>query len=134
MPSEGIYYILPYPGKWSLFPYRFDQFPEIDHSELWESYCSAMMASAWSKKLNVSPRQFRSQIMELVYSVPRGRITKGKGGYLIFNGNDWKQTGISEQDIRAAFGLPATSKLMFDDHEVQFEEQTTELNSLTGQA
>ena len=60
-------------GKWDGIAYR----------EMWPSVVEHL-AELWGK----APEPFRRRLGDHYYALPRGRVTRPKGNYLILHGND----------------------------------------------
>ncbi|MDR0533629.1 MAG: hypothetical protein LBH01_06720 [Verrucomicrobiales bacterium] len=104
-PSNGIYYALPYPrGCWHLYAYRFDQGVELDHSQLWEQYCAAVLAEVWCQTLKQSSHRLKRELTQYVYGCPRGRVACRERAYFINHGGDLPQA-IAYREVEQAFGL-----------------------------
>jgi hypothetical protein len=118
-PSAGIYYCLRNPDGWEAFSYRFDEYPECDHSELWESYCAPILAQRWSARLKKPAAQLERQLSMHSYAFPRGRVARpheSKAAMTVMHGGDTPK-GISSSTINRLFSLSAATKWVRDEHE-----------------
>ena len=116
-PFEGIFYVWRKPTGWGLFPYRFDEFPEIDHCALWSYHVVPVLAHLWAPKLKRPARVVAELIENLPYGFPRGRISKAGRGYLVLHGDDFGEF-CARGTVEKAFSLNGTAKWDHDDHEV----------------
>lgn len=118
-PSEGIFYVVPNTdGSWSPFTYRFDEFPEIDHTEFWEKHVCPILAHRWAAKLKVPAEDLESELTLFPYAVPRGRVSRNAGfRFTVHYGNDLP-AGVSKSTINRMFALATDTPWEKDDHEV----------------
>jgi hypothetical protein len=117
--AEGIYYCTLDPGGWDVFAYRFDDFPEADHSVIWTGYVAPVLAARWARPLRLSPQVLETRLAPLVYAFPRGRVARpviGSGRFVVYYGQDLPP-GITRSKVNNLFGLPVQVKWEPDDHE-----------------
>lgn len=125
-PTTGIYYGVAFPDGWRLFPYRYDQFPMIDHVDLWATHICPALSRAWAAVLKIPKQVLSAELEEYTYGFPRGRIGQDvKYRYLVLNGNDVEDyMSVSRQDIVRAFSLPKNAVWEDDEHEhCQYDEK-----------
>lgn len=113
-PSEGLYYLVLTPTGWEPYSYRFDEFPELDHPELWEDYVAPVLAHRWAAKLKRPASVLEKNLAYHPFAFPRGRV--GGKPWKVFHGKDTPK-GISRALIQRLFTLPPSTKWELDDHE-----------------
>ena len=116
LPTDGIYYVVRYPDKWDIFAYRFDNFPETDHSALWTDYLAPILSRIWSKALKLSPQILEQELSLHTYGFPRGRVTNMSGRFKVLHGGDTTAL-VPASRIERAFDLSGMAKWERDGHE-----------------
>ena len=114
LPTDGIYYVVRYPDKWDVFAYRFDNFPEIDHTALWCDHVAPVLARCWGRALRLSPAKLEKSLTLHAYGFPRGRVTKMGMQFRVLYGGD--APFIPNSRVEHAFDL-AGAKWERDEHE-----------------
>ncbi len=116
-PSEGIYYCLRNPDGWAPFPYRFDEYPRIDHATFWAEYIVPVLAMRWSRALNVPAKRLESGLELAAHGFPRGRVMRNVAGrYVVLHG-DGMPRSIRRKTIDRLFSLPRDTKWEPDSEE-----------------
>jgi len=132
-PLTGAFYWLPSPApsgpsSWALLTcHDLGKWDGISHREFWPSVLEHL-APAWGK----DPAPFKRRLGDHYYALPRGRITRPNGNYLILHGNDapvpaW-QTIVS--DRFRLHGLQV--KTPWDEHERTLSEDVLALEDVLG--
>ena len=128
--SEGIYYIIRTPKAWQLFiyPYVAGQ-PQIHHVEFWKAQVAPYVAHAWARAFAQPDYQksiatrLETQLHDLYYAFPRGRIDRGNGTvFIVRNGNNMKRNMPSKVQIEQAFEIKGVCEWEFDSHEQCMDE------------
>lgn len=118
LPSEGIFYIVRNPEGWEPLCYRFDEFPEFDHSDFWEEFVVPVVSMRWAKVLGLKASKLEKELELLPYAFPRGRISRNSvTQYVVYHGGNLPSQ-ISKKTINRMFGLPSNANWEFDSHEV----------------
>ncbi len=131
-PSDGIFYVIRYPKGWTLFAYRYDEYPDtIDHSELWTEYCAPILAHNWAAPLKRPVRALEKAIAQHTYGFPRGRVSRNhRSKFTVHFGNDFLKLGISKNTVERAFTLNGVCKWERDEHEQCQKDDREALRSL----
>jgi len=116
-PTDGIYYVLRLPNRWTLYPIRFDSFDSMDHKELWVEEISVLLATEWGKKLQESARELRAKLLGHYTGFPRGRVLY-LGKYVVWHGDNLAEQMPHIEQITKAFSLPSDAKLEVNSHEM----------------
>ncbi len=116
-PLTGAYYWIPVPRPdgfdWELRTcHDLKRWDGISHREFWPSILE-QLAPAWG----FVPDAFLDLLSDNYYALPRGRITKPKGNYMILQGDDaplrnWKTIVIDRFLLRSLH-----VKILYDEHE-----------------
>lgn len=116
-PLTGGYYWFPIPGEdtlsWSpITCHDLGSGPDVGHVDLWPLIISRL-AVAWGKDAKPLMRRLANHYTGL----PRGRVTRPKGTYLVFHGSDSPVADWLEQ-ILARFRLAGVPfKEVHEEHE-----------------
>jgi hypothetical protein len=113
-PLTGAFYWLPSPSlTWSLLTCHDLALEDgTAHRELWP-FVLDHLAAAWGR----DPKAFRRCLGDHYYALPRGRVMKPKGQYLILHGNDAPLPG-RQAIVVDRFHLHAHQiKAPWDEHE-----------------
>ena len=119
-PSEGIYYVLRYPDGWQPFALRFDEFPEMDHSDMWADFVAPVLAQGWSRALKLPPTRLENRLKLHAYGFPRGRVARAPGKMIfniLYGGDVTPAMGVSNATIERLFSVTGVSKWVRDEHE-----------------
>jgi hypothetical protein len=130
-PTEGVYYVIRRPEGWELFSYRFDEFPETDHSEAWETFVAPVLAHVWQDKIRKPARYIENALILASYAFPRGRVSQTTPGkFVVLHGED--QDKVSPKRIEQAFSISGRAKWEFDIHEQCQKEDRDAVRQLLG--
>ncbi len=113
--TDGIYYAMRAPSGWTLFAYRFDEFPEIDHSELWETHVAPILALRWAPSAKAA--KLEAELASFPYAFPRGRVSRSGNRFLVSHGGDLPAS-ITKSAVMRAFSLPPNTPWELDNHEI----------------
>jgi hypothetical protein len=130
--KQGVYYVLPFPTRWRLYAFPWEDFGDIWHNHAWQNYVTSDLAESWAEITKMTVADLKRELSPLWKSVPRGRVERAAvQEYTIFHGDDLADTGIAQERIRGAFEL-STSKVIwsFDPHEQRVPEQQAKLRAL----
>jgi hypothetical protein len=119
--KQGVYYVLPFPARWRLYAFAWEDFGDLWHNHAWRRYVVSDLAEAWAGILHRKAEDLQKELMPLWKGVPRGRVERlAPQEFTIFHGNDLGDTGLTPERIQNAFEL-ARSKVVwsFDPHEQQ---------------
>ena len=100
----------------------------ISHRELWPSVLDHL-AAAWGR----DSAMLRRRLTEHYYALPRGRVTRPRGGYLILHGNDapagveWQAAVVERFGLA---GLPLGTP--WDEHERTLREDAIAFEAAFG--
>lgn len=85
-PQTGAYWWLPTPdGDWELDIYYDSEFAgNTQHIDMWRKYVVDRLAILWDK----DPKVLRRQIGDHYTGLPRGRVGKAMGKYVVSHGED----------------------------------------------
>lgn len=85
-PQTGAYWWLPTPdGDWELDIYYDDEFGgNTQHIDMWPKYVVDRLAVLWNK----DPHKLRRQIKNNYTGLPRGRVGRAMGKYVVSHGED----------------------------------------------
>jgi hypothetical protein len=130
--KEGVYYVLPFPTRWRLYSFPWEDFGDLWHGDAWRGFVIDDLAAAWAAKLQVAMVKLRAQLVPLWKGVPRGRVERSAVmEYVIFHADDLGETGISKDRIMMAFQLiGAKVTWSLDPHEEQNPAQRVALRDL----
>ena len=117
-PWTGAFYWLPSPTPsgpptWSILTcHDLNLRDGISHREMWPAVVEHL-AGLWGK----APEPFKRRLGDHYYALPRGRVTRPKGKYLILHGNDapvtdWQRIIVDRFRLQ---GLQVRAP--WDDHE-----------------
>jgi hypothetical protein len=117
--SEGVYYVVRLPAKWSLLAYRYRDKPPLDHTEFWEAEVAIHLAGAWGAVLGKSTAAVLRRIRLHTYAFPRGRVCQPESGrYVVLHGCDLtSKMKISKRTIENSFGIVSRCSWEEDEHE-----------------
>ncbi len=116
-PRTGAYYWLPLPGdlavRWEVVTCNdLGREAEVGHVRLWPEVVQRL-ARAWGK----DPERLVRRLAEYYAGLPRGRVTRVRGVYLVQHGDDTPTMGGLEL-IVSRFGLVGRPvKFLVDEHE-----------------
>jgi len=130
--KEGVYYVVPFPTRWRLYPFPWEDFGDLWHGLVWRRFVIGDLAEIWAGRLQLPADALKKQLEPLWKGVPRGRVERaGVLEYTVFHGDDLAETGLTRQRVENSFEL-ANSKVVWsrDPHEEQNPEQRTALRRL----
>jgi hypothetical protein len=125
--TEGVWYAVRGAGGWRLLAHPFRAGSQIeDHSAFWEQIVAPWLAL----EHKLSQKKLRE--LELhPYGFPRGRVTKIRGGFTVYHGDDWRPF-IAKAEIERAFHLTKRAKWVLDDHETRIDWDRDQARGLLG--
>jgi len=108
VPQSGAYWWLPRPdGQWELDVYYDSEFRgNTMHDIMWKKYVLDRLAILWDK----DPAKLRRAIGDNYAGLPRGRVGKIMGGFVLSHGDDAPiKNGLRK--VLSAFNLSALAKI-----------------------
>lgn len=134
LPLDGAFYWLPAPNtngsiSWGLLTcHDLRLWDGVSHREMWP-HVLHHLAGLWGK----APVPFRRRLVDHYYALPRGRVTRPEGNYLILHGNDappvpaWREIVVNRFQLH---GLPVRAP--WDEHERTLGEDVIALEEALG--
>lgn len=121
--EDGVYYWLPdINGVWHVEPFPFRFYDDIYHIKLWDKYITQYLASIF----NIPAEKFNG----LYAGLPRGRVTKMNGNYIVHHGDD-SPGNLSK--VFSAFNLDTTNDVAkYMSHETMFIDDYVKLCKIIG--
>jgi hypothetical protein len=132
--KEGVYYVVPFPTRWRLYAFPWEDFGDLWHGDVWRRFVINDIAEAWAPSLGIAPEGLRRQLEPWSKGTPRGRVERaGVQEYTIFHADDLDETAVTKDRIQMAFELVG-SKVVWsiDPHEKQNPEHRAALRRLLG--
>ena len=132
VPRDGGYYWIPSQGRgaltWDVIScHELGLDAGIGHADFWPAVIDRL-ATTWDK----DERALQRLLKDRYYGLPRGRVTRPGGRFLILHGADSPPSDWLEQVIRR-FGLERRSvKVLFDEHETMMAEDQNRVMSALG--
>ena len=123
---EGIYYVVREPDGWRLAAQRFAPGEDHQHQTMWENDLAPALARQWAAALRCDAHELEGLLKIMAFAFPRGRVTKVKGKFVVYHGNDLKPfMRVSKRAVEQAFRIVGQCRWKFDDHErcVAFEKE-----------
>ena len=112
-PQTGIYWWCPTKNDWRLAVFFDEEFGNPWHKEIWEKWCATI--------LGLDDVRVPSEVAEAYHGLPRGRVSLGRGVYVILHGNDTPiKNGL--ELVAKRFNLPPGYHTAFDSHEVTLQD------------
>lgn len=141
--TEGVYFIVPFPGGWEVCAFRFNRYPDVGHALTWELMVAPQLALRWAPRLHSvatleqSPElviRLKNALAPLYDSVPRGRVVSPstlQRKYRLYHGADlapWMK--IKRATVEESLGIAGTVVWLKDEHETRNTDSVDRLTRL----
>lgn len=130
-PTSGAWYMVPLKNGWEIFTW----YGDFGHVRQWPRSIVPLLKKAYGLSATET-----LMIMDLPYSLPRGRVAVFEGQAYMAHGDDFPKGTDTEQALRyliSEFGLNAMQvsgrlHIQFDKHETMFPEEKKALQHVIG--